>query len=85
MELPSPAERQSIAEKAGLNAQYLYQCLTQRRDLQAAEAVALERTSEGRIRRWHVRRDWHLIWPELIGTEGAPAVPADQAEVRDAA
>lgn len=20
--------------------------------------------------------DWHLIWPELVGAEGAPAVPA---------
>jgi hypothetical protein len=28
-------------------------------------------------RRWQQRPDdWHLIWPELIGTEGAPAVGA---------
>lgn len=25
------------------------------------------------------------FWPELIGTEGAPAVPVAEAEVRDAA
>lgn len=85
MDTPTPSERQAIAEKAGLNAQYLYQCLTGRRDLEAAQAVALERISEGRIRRWSVRRDWHLIWPDLIGTEGAPAVPVAEAEVRDAA
>lgn len=45
-------------------------------------AAVLERLSSGAVRRWDLfPRDWHLIWPELIGTEGAPAVPADQAEV----
>ena len=29
---------------------------------------------------------WHRIWPDLIGTEGAPEVPTTQAqEARDAA
>jgi DNA-binding transcriptional regulator YdaS (Cro superfamily) len=38
------------------------------------------------VRRWHLRPDdWHRIWPELIGSEGAPPVPAEQQEVRDAA
>lgn len=39
------------------------------------------------IPRWQQRpNDWHRIWPELVGTEGAPPVPADQPqEVRDAA
>lgn len=46
--------------------------------------VALERATEGRVRRWDLRpKDWHRIWPELIGADGAPAVPAE--EVRDAA
>jgi len=28
---------------------------------------------------WELRpHDWHLIWPELIGAEGAPAVPVAQ-------
>jgi DNA-binding transcriptional regulator YdaS (Cro superfamily) len=36
------------------------------------------------VPRWHLRpHDWHRIWPELIGTEGAPPVPAEA--VRDAA
>ena len=39
-------------------------------------SVAIERATEGRVRRWDVRpRDWHLIWPELIGQEGAPPLP----------
>ena len=47
--------------------------------------VVIERESGFRVRRWALRpRDWHLIWPELIGADGAPPVPAE-AEVRDAA
>jgi DNA-binding transcriptional regulator YdaS (Cro superfamily) len=31
------------------------------------------------IKRWELRpSDWHLIWPELVGTDGAPPVPAAQ-------
>jgi len=41
--------------------------------------VAMEQVTNGAIRRWDLRpSDWHLIWPELIGVEGAPAVPAPQ-------
>ena len=39
------------------------------------EAVRVEQKSNGRIKRWHLRRsDWHLIWPELIGAVGAPTI-----------
>ena len=32
------------------------------------------------VRRWDLRPDdWHLIWPELVGTDGAPAVPVSSA------
>lgn len=32
------------------------------------------------VRRWEFRPDdWHEIWPELIGVEGAPAVPTTSA------
>lgn len=41
--------------------------------------VAMEQVTNGAIRRWDLRpNDWHLIWPELIGVAGAPAVPAPQ-------
>lgn len=73
-----PSERQSIAIKAGLNPQYLYQCLTGRRDMDPRQAVLLEQVSGARIRRWHVRRDWRDVWPELIDVHGAQ-------EARDAA
>ena len=32
------------------------------------------------VRRWDMRPDdWHLIWPELIGADGAPAVSEQPA------
>lgn len=35
--------------------------------------AALERATHGAFRRWeHYPNDWHRIWPELVGTEGAP-------------
>ena len=78
------AERRDLAKTVGVDEQYLYQCLTGRKDMRADEAVRVELQSGRQVRRWHLRSsDWHRIWPELIGTEGAPAVPAE--EVRDAA
>lgn len=85
MDIPDSVERQAIAKRAGLNSAYLYQCVTRRRDMDARKAAELERTTAGRLRRWHLRRDWHIVWPELVGAEGAPPVPADQLETRDAA
>jgi len=39
----------------------------------------VEVATGGAVMRWHLRPDdWHCIWPELIGAEGAPA-PADKA------
>lgn len=37
--------------------------------------VQIEHTTDGLVRRWDLRpEDWWKIWPELVGTEGAPAV-----------
>lgn len=53
------------------------------REPSPALCVAIERESGGLVRRWRLRpNDWHLIWPELIGTAGAPPI---QQEARDAA
>ena len=41
-------------------------------------AVNVERESGGAVRRWDLRPDdWDKHWPELIGTEGAPAIPTE--------
>lgn len=73
-------ERNRLCEQFAIDPRYLYQLLTGRRELEPARAVKLEQLTGGRLRRWHLRaRTWHLIWPELIGVEGAPALPADEA------
>lgn len=84
--LPAP-DRIAAAQALGINAQFLYQCLTGRRAMEPKMAVRLERNTNQRVRRWQVRQaDWHLIWPELIDTDGAPPIPATQPqEARDAA
>lgn len=69
-------ERDEIAALCGLNPQWLYQCMTGRADLSATKASRVERISGYRVRRWQLRRDWFETWPELVGTEGAPEVPA---------
>jgi DNA-binding transcriptional regulator YdaS (Cro superfamily) len=41
----------------------------------ARYCVAIEQATGGVVRRQDLRpKDWHLIWPELIGIEGAPDV-----------
>ena len=65
-----PAERAALAEKVGVNEQYLYQCLTGRKAMNAEEAVRVERESGGVVTRRDLRiHDWHRIWPELVDTD----------------
>lgn len=46
----------------------------------ADRCPAVERATG--VRRWDLRPDdWHCIWPELIGADGAPALPVDTREV----
>jgi len=43
--------------------------------------VAIERATDGAVRRWDLRPDdWHRIWPELIGADGAPSVPEAEGQ-----
>lgn len=46
-------------------------------EVPVVHCATIELITAGEVRRWDLRPDdWHRIWPELIGTEGAPAVPA---------
>ena len=37
--------------------------------------VCIEQATDGAVMRWDLRPDdWHRIWPELIGAEGAPDI-----------
>lgn len=74
------SDRRALATKVNVDEQYLYQCLTGRKTMKPDEAVRVERESGGVLRRWHLRSDWPKIWPELIGVDGAPEVPAATQE-----
>jgi DNA-binding transcriptional regulator YdaS (Cro superfamily) len=66
----TPDERRQLAEKVGINEQYLYQCLTGRREMSASEAVRVEMESQGRLnRKMLCQESWKGIWPELVGQE----------------
>lgn len=76
----TPEARRQMAAEIGCNERFLYQCLTGRNAMQPLDAVRVEVQTQGKLRRWHVRpKDWHLIWPELVGQEGAPPVPTEPA------
>lgn len=78
-----------LAARLGISRVYLSQLAARESGRQPSPelCVAIERESGRAVRRWAMReRDWHLIWPELIATEGAPPVPNTiNTEVRDAA
>jgi DNA-binding transcriptional regulator YdaS (Cro superfamily) len=76
-----------VAIRAQLAPAFLSQIANGVRGAPADRAADIERACDGAVMRWDLRPDdWHRIWPELVGTDGAPAVPAQQSEeVRDAA
>ena len=41
--------------------------------MDSAQRTAAMAASGGTVKRWDLRPDdWHRIWPELIGADGAP-------------
>lgn len=62
----TPAERAEIAALAGMNEQYLYQCITGRKAMKPLEALRIEGLSGGRLTRRDLRpNDYWLVWPDL--------------------
>lgn len=70
--------RREIANAVGIDDQYAYQIINSIRVASPALARAWHEEEQG-DKLWDLRpNDWHRIWPELIGTPGAPAIPAAQ-------
>lgn len=75
----STAERTALALRAGTSYLHLRNVAFSGKSCGEKLAVAIERETCGAVRRWDLRpADWHEIWPELIGVEGAPSVLAAQ-------
>ena len=68
-------DRKFWASKLGMSEQYLYQCLTGRRDMGPAEARRLEQESGGALTRQMLcQRTWRGIWPELAAAQAQQPV-----------
>lgn len=68
--------RQKVfASSASTTVGYLRKVISTNGAIGPALAMRLESASSGAVMRWDLRPDdWHLIWPELVGTEGAPSI-----------
>lgn len=74
----------ATARLLGVRPPTVHQWVSGARPIPANVAPAIELATQATVRRWALRpHDWHRIWPELIGADGAPAAPTE--EVRDAA
>jgi DNA-binding transcriptional regulator YdaS (Cro superfamily) len=67
-----------VANNAGLSAAFISQLALGARPVPADRAAEIERACAFNVMRWDLRPDdWHRIWPELIGAEGAPPLPVE--------
>lgn len=72
-----PDERDAFAKRCGTTLGHLQNVKYGTKSCATDLAVNIERESDNQVRRWELRLDWWKHWPELIGAEGAPAVPAE--------
>lgn len=71
----SANDRRRLEQITGVEEQYIYQCMTGRKQMEPAEAIRFECVSG--VPRWLLRRhDWWRIWPEIVFA-GAPPVPKE--------
>lgn len=76
----TPADRKLLAEQIGVHEQYLYQCLTGRREMDAAAAMKAELETGGVLKRQMLcQKTFKAIWLDL---PQLPA-PADAAEAEE--
>lgn len=69
-----------VAAEVGVSPAYLSQVANGNRPVPVERAAELEKACAGQVPRWCMfPTNWHLIWPELVGAEGAPAVPQSPA------
>lgn len=73
----STEDREKFAKRCETTRGHLQNVMYGQRPCATDLAVSIERETGMVCRRWELRPDdWHKHWPELIGVEGAPPVPA---------
>lgn len=79
-------DRDRFAKRCGTSIGHLQNIKYGMKSCATDLAVNIERESRGEVRRWDLRPDdWWKHWPELIGAEGAPAVPDSESRTESAA
>lgn len=78
----SNEDRLSFAETCGTTLNYLWKIargFEKKRYRPHPELAArIEAASNQKVRRWEsIPERWHLIWPELVGSPGAPIAPSE--------
>ena len=72
----------ALARRLGVERAAVNQWKHKGRSTPIEHCASIELAAGCAVRRWDLRpNDWWRIWPELIGQEGAPAIPeAAQAQ-----
>lgn len=73
-----------LAKTLGVTSVYLSQLAAGQggREPSPMLCVSIESATDKQVMRWDLRqKDWHLIWPELIGQAGSPNLAACSGEV----
>jgi len=68
-----------LARSLGVDPQLVWQWSREVREVPMPRCAPIELATGGAVRRWDLRpTDWHINWPELVGTAGAPELVAVQ-------
>lgn len=66
----TPDDRKRLAALTGIDEQYLYQCLTGRRDMNPERARRAEVETKGELTRQMLcQKTYAGIWPELVASK----------------
>ena len=69
----SPQQRAAFALEVGTTLNHLNNVQYEQRTASAALTRQIALQTKREVAEWDLRpADWHLIWPELVGAEGAP-------------
>lgn len=69
----SPQERAALAQRLGTSIGHMNNVAYEQRVASAALTRQIAIESRREVAEWDLRpHDWFLIWPELVGTNGAP-------------
>jgi DNA-binding transcriptional regulator YdaS (Cro superfamily) len=74
-----------LASTIGIPVSFMSQMVSGDRPVPPQHAAPIEAATGRQVMRWELRPDdWHRIWPELVGADGAPPFDRRRGEDRRA-